>query len=102
MKTREIKEIKEINETLSLVRCVQTYTNNVGEEKTCGDHGYWLYDKNFGMNLAIREETKEAALIKALIYYQKRFLKEKEEHEELLKKVNSFLCQFPSGEEDGE
>ena len=34
--------------------------------------GWWLYDYTRGMNLGMREESKDKALIKAITYYQRR------------------------------
>ncbi len=91
---------EKINDQLTLTNCSRTYVNDKGEEKPCGDFGWWLYDEVFGMNLAMRAKSKEKALIEALAWYQERFLKERSEHRKLRKKVNTFLDQF--SEEDDE
>jgi len=64
----------------------------------CKD-GFWLYDETRGMNLAMRAKTKEEAFVDALEYYQER-LKRVEANYKLLKdKVDSFVYQV-STEED--
>lgn len=47
----------------------------------CKD-GYWLYDENMGMNLAMRAPTEKDALIEALEYYQNRLLQVESELKE--------------------
>jgi hypothetical protein len=58
--------------------------------------GFWLYDETCygGMNLSMRAKTKEAALIEALLHYQKRHLELEKKYIELSTKVNSFVSQF--------
>lgn len=89
-----------INDSLCLTNCTHTYVDTKGVTKPGGEHGWWLYDETFGMNLAMRAETEKAALIEALLYYQKRFIQERTMHENLQLKVNSFLVQFPDKEVD--
>ncbi len=48
----------------------------------CTD-GFWLWDENRGMNLGMKAESEDAALIEALEYYQKRLLKVEAKHKEL-------------------
>ena len=56
----------------------------------CKD-GFWLYDKNRGMNLAIRAESEKAALIEALEYYQNRLLEVEDRNKRLNKHITTFL-----------
>ena len=67
--------------------------------ETNGCHGYWLHDETQGMNLSMRAETKEAALLEALVYYQKALAEIKEKYEDLNGKVRSFLDQFRDDDE---
>jgi hypothetical protein len=96
---REYKSEK-INDFLSLTECTHTYVNDKGETKTGGDHGWWLYDETFGMNLAMRAKTKEGALVEALLFYQKYYIREKNSLSDLQQKVNSFLRQFEKKDEE--
>ena len=65
----------------------------------CKD-GYWLYDTTRGINLAMRAETKDAAFVEALSYYQKR-LKEVENNYSVLKsQVDIFVNQFAEDEDN--
>jgi hypothetical protein len=73
------------DETLSLTECRD---------------GFWLYDTTRGMNLAMREKTKDEAFFKALKYYQERLLKVEAELKELNKKVDSFVLSVRPEEED--
>ena len=59
----------------------------------CKD-GWWLWDKTRGMNLGMREKTRDDAFIRALGYYQQRLTEVETEHKILQNKVDSFLSQF--------
>jgi hypothetical protein len=52
---------------------------------------YWLWDFTQEMNLSMRVETKEAAFLEALRYYQKRLKKIEGEYHELQSKVDRFV-----------
>jgi hypothetical protein len=67
----------------------------------CHD-GFWLYDNTQGLNLGMRAKTAEAALLEALQYYQRRLTSVEKQYAELDKKVESFLCQFRTEEENEE
>lgn len=56
--------------------------------------GWWLYDKTRGMNLGMREESREKALLSAIKYYQDRLLTVEDEHADLRSRVDSFVEQF--------
>lgn len=66
----------------------------------CTD-GFWLYDKTRGMNLSMRAQTEQQAFLEALIYYQKRLIEVEKDHNELAKKVESFVSQFVDDELEG-
>lgn len=67
----------------------------------CHD-GWWLYDRTYygGMNLAIRAKTEREAFVEALTKYQERLAKLDKAHEELSAKVDAFVGQFVTEEED--
>lgn len=56
-------------------------TNKINDTTrlTLTKSGYWLWDENRGMNLAMRAPTPEAALTEALEYYQRRCREQQEE-----------------------
>lgn len=91
---------QKINDDLTLTNCIRSYVNDAGEMKPCGDFGWWLYDKTFGSNLAMKAKSKEDALIEALTHYNEYFKRERAALSSLQSKVNSFLVQFPSDEDD--
>ena len=68
----------------------------------CSEHpqGYWLYDDTRGMNLAMGAPTKEAALLEALQYYQKHLEEVEDKYLDLQAKVNVFVGQFKSEEDE--
>jgi hypothetical protein len=78
-----------------------TDTLTISECYPCGEHkhGYWLYDKTRGMNLAMGAKTREDAYIEAIKYYQKRLVEVELNYKELNSKVNSFLVQFSTEDE---
>jgi hypothetical protein len=52
---------------------------------------YWLWDFTQEVNLSMRSETKEAAFVEALEYYQKRLKRVESEYHELQSKVDRFM-----------
>lgn len=84
MATKAIRQIK-YSDTLVLSEC---------------SDGFFLYDYSRGMNVAMRAKTETAALVEALMYYQRRTSDVEKEWKELKQKVNSFLEQFE--DEEGE
>jgi len=92
---------EKINDDLTLTNCVRSYVDKVtGETKPSGDFGWWLYDETFGMNLAMKAKSKEEALIEALQYYNERFKQERDALLSLRYKVNGFLNQFASDDDE--
>jgi len=75
-------------------------TLTISEYYAIGEHsrGFWLYDKTRGMNLAIGAKTREAALVKAITYYQKRLNSVEINYKSLCEKVDSFIGQFKEDE----
>lgn len=66
-----------------------------------GDNrGFWLWDKTRQMNIAMNAESEQAAFIQALMYYQTRLLEVEAEHESLHTKVNSFIAQFITDDQE--
>ena len=76
---------------------------SISERHRSSEHpyGFWLYDKVQGMNLAMGVKTKEAALIKAITYYQKSFIKLQAEYEEMRSHVENFVSKFVSEDNGG-
>lgn len=56
----------------------------------CTD-GYWLYDKTRGMNLALRSDSPEAAMLAAIEYYQRRLSTVEGDYKQLAEKVDVFI-----------
>ena len=59
----------------------------------CTD-GWWLYDKTRGMNLAMRAESRDAAFMAAITYYQRRLIEVEAGYSTLQRKVDCFVGQF--------
>ena len=59
----------------------------------CTD-GWWLYDKTRGMNLAMRAESRDAAFLAAITYYQRRLIEVETSYRTLRRKVDCFVGQF--------
>lgn len=68
----------------------------------CGvnKNDYWLWDETRKMNLAMRAESEREAFIEALEYYQRRLTEVEEKYKELNQKVQNFLQQFDTENED--
>ena len=62
--------------------------------------GFWLNDDTRGMNIAIRAKTREAALLKALAYYQNRLLVTESRYKEIKGVVKGFVSQLREVRED--
>lgn len=82
---RNFKKVSEdLNSNTSLTEC---------------HNGYWLWDKTQEMNLAMKADSREEALLEALEFYQKYYAKRKKELSDLKAKVDSFLVQFEPEDE---
>ena len=55
--------------------------------------GWWLWDETRGMNLAMRAKTKQDALQKMIVYYQRRLLEVEAHLYSLSQKVEAFVEQ---------
>lgn len=78
------------------------YSEKLSETLTiseCSD-GFWLYDDTRGMNLAMRAESREIALLEALEYYQRRLQTVESDHRDLSAKVDNFVNQFINDDEN--
>ena len=60
-----------------------------GEKVPVSSEGFWIYDKTVKMNLAMRAETREAALLEVIHYYQKRCVNLLKERNELSSKIDT-------------
>ena len=97
----------ELSPTLSLTEFGANtgYAFNAGRVRTStgeklSSNGFWLYDETQGMNLAMSAESERAAFIEAIEYYQERTQSLKTELATLKAKVDSFLVQFESDDDE--
>jgi hypothetical protein len=67
---------------------------------TSGHAGFWLYDSTRGMNLAMREKSREAAYLKALQYYQRLLAEIETKYKTLDDQVSAFISRVSSNEEE--
>lgn len=91
MSRPSIQNIK-LNENLTLSEC--------HPDSECRTINWWLYDERAGMNLGMREESRERALIEALEYWAERAQKYEQEFHSLKGRVDSFVSQFTADEEE--
>ena len=70
---------EELTETLTLSECTD---------------GFWLYDETRGMNLVMKEKTREAAFIEALDFYQNRLLEVEKGYSDLINATDNFIQQI--------
>ena len=75
------------------------YINDKTHLSECHD-GYWLYDENRGMNLAIRAESEKAALIEALEYYQEKAIALEAKNKHLNNSINAALIALGADGQD--
>lgn len=92
------KDIEKLSETLTLsvapANSGDAYRANQykmvdGKRVNLNKDGFWIYDDIVKMNLAMRAETREAALLEVIKYYQKRHLQLIKERDTLLSKVET-------------
>jgi hypothetical protein len=62
--------------------------------------GFWLWDDTRKMNLSIRTKSEIDALVEAITYYQNRLRDIEQKYNDLSTKVDSFVEQFVSKDED--
>ena len=79
-----ISDIK-LSETLQLTEC---------------NDGFWLYGDTRGMNLAIRAKSTTDALVEALTYYQERLKWVETQYNAVQAKVDAFVSQFVTEDDD--
>lgn len=65
-----------LTDTLSLQQCTD---------------GWWLYDKQTGMNIAMRSANERDAFVNALTFYQKQYRNYRECYESLEQSVDNFI-----------
>ena len=64
------------------------------------DSGFWLYDSDAGINLAMRADSERQSLLAALTYWKSRFQQLERVHSDMAKEVNRFITIFKPDEED--
>ena len=80
-------------------KSVEIYKDQYIQIHQCKD-GYWLYDFEQGMNLAMRSETEHAAISEGFEYYQERTKNLIAENKLLKAKIESFVRQFVDEDTD--
>ena len=76
---------KEMSDTLTLTQCAD---------------GWWLWDSTRKMNLAMCAVSRESALLECIAYYQNRLSTVETDHRELAAKVDAFVSQFITDDEE--
>ena len=64
---------------------------------------WWLYDKrayNNGMNIGMREKTRDEAFVKGIEFWARRAMAAERELTEIKAKVNTFVAQFVEAEDE--
>ena len=64
--------------------------------------GFWLWDSIRRMNLSIRAQTPQDALVEGLMYYQRRLSELETSYREMSDKVSAFVDQFTDHDESGD
>ena len=67
-----------------------------------GPEGFWLYDKDAGINVAMRAPSELAAFEKAVQYWKDRALRSEKEHDTLQAHVTNFVNLVDPRPEDDE
>ena len=77
-----------------MTRAIKTEDITVSISLSECDNGFWLYDSTRGMNLSMRANTRDAAFIDALEYYQHRLNMVENDYGEMKDKVDKFVSLF--------
>lgn len=81
-----------LNDHLSISEC--------HPDSECRVNNWWLYDERSGMNIGMREETRDDAFIEAIEYWAKMAQRFEKSYTELKSQVDSFVGQFIERDED--
>ena len=77
---------KKLSEHLTLSLC--------HPDSECRTENWWLYDSRAGMNLGMREESSEVALVEATNYWAGRALRAEKAYKDLNDTVVSFISKL--------
>lgn len=81
-------------------RAIQTITlSDTLSLSECRD-GWWLYDETQGMNLAMRANTREEALLDALTFYQQYLALAEKRYKDLENAVHPFVAALAGLDDD--
>ena len=69
-------------------------------DSECRTNNWWLYDDRAGMNIGMREKTRDEAFVKAIEYWAKRAAGYEEAYNNLQSKVSAFVGQVVDNRED--
>jgi hypothetical protein len=75
-----------LNEHLTISEC--------HPDSECRTNNWWLYDDRAGMNIGIREKTRDEAFVEAIEYWAERAIKYEKLYLSIRSKVDSFVGQF--------
>lgn len=68
-------------------------------DSECRTVNWWLYDTRAGMNIGMREKTRDEAFVKAINYWAKRSNKYEKAYADLKTRVDNFVNQFKEPED---
>jgi hypothetical protein len=88
-----ISKIK-FNSNLSLAEC--------HPDSECRTNSWWLYDERAGMNIGMREKSRDEAFVSAIEYWAERALRAELCYSHIKSQVDSFVNQFVEPDEEGD
>lgn len=84
--SRPAIQIFKLNEHMGLSQCPP--------DSECREPNWWLYDYRVGWNIAMREQSERAALVKAIEYWAERAMRYEKKYEELSANAELFVNRF--------
>jgi hypothetical protein len=68
-------------------------------DHACRTNNWWLYDDRAGMNIGMREKTRDAAFVEAIDYWAERAMKAERAYEGIRMQVDEFVGKFVDSED---
>jgi len=69
-------------------------------DSECRSNNWWLYDERAGMNIGMREPTRDGALVEAIEYWAERALRAEQTLSTITSKVSAFVSNVCEHEDE--
>lgn len=69
-------------------------------DSECRTNNWWLYDTRAGINIGMREKSRDEAFVEAIEYWAKRALAAEQSHSQIKSIVDTFVGHFVEAEDE--